>query len=93
MAILNAADYRDIRKTIYRVGFGKEELKALTGGMPNETQLLAGFQSMEDRLVAQFANFKTDFQTAIGGKTITNAGMQKVLAGYLVWKINNLLGS
>lgn len=91
MATLTTADYQEIRDDFYRLGFGKEEMKALSGGLPTQAQLLAGLQTFEDALVNAFAGMKTDFDTAIG-RTTTNAGCQKVLAAYLRWKINELLG-
>lgn len=91
MATIGPSDFGEIRDTMYRAGYGKEELKALAGGLPTKTALLAGLQAIEDRLVAQFASFKSDFETATG-KTMTNAGMQKVLAAYFAWKLKKFTG-
>jgi hypothetical protein len=91
MAQLTDADYAEIRDDFFRMGFGKEEMKALAGGLPTQAALLAGLQTFEDTLVSAFAGMKTDFDTAIS-RTTTNAGCQKILAAYLRWKVKQLLG-
>lgn len=91
MAQLTADDYREIRKDFFRMGFGKEEFKALAGGMPPEPALLAGLQSLEDAMVANFASMKLGMDAAFG-RTTTNVGCQKIMAAYLRWKIRDLLG-
>ena len=91
MATLNNADYKEIRAAFYRMGFGKEEFQALSGGMPNQAQLLAGLQAIEDFMVGNFATMKSNMDTALT-RTTTNPGAQKIVAAYLRWKINELLG-
>ena len=80
-----------IRKQVYKSGTGKEELKALAGGLPNEAALMAGFQYLEDQTVNGFASLKTGLDTALG-KTMTNTGAQKMIAAYYMWKIKQILG-
>jgi hypothetical protein len=91
MAQLVAADYRELRKQCFTVGLGKEELKALAGGMPSESQLMAAFQYLEDQTVSGFAALKSGMDTELG-KTTTNAGAQKMMAAYYIWKAKNILG-
>jgi hypothetical protein len=89
MATLTAADYRELRKACYANGAGKEEFKALAS-LPNEGQLLACFQVLEDWVTNDFAGLKTDMQTALGGVTITTPHAKKIIAAFLLWKIAHL---
>lgn len=91
MAILTDKDYGEIRDSIYRKGVGKEDLKSLAT-LPSKAQLKAAFQSLENDMVAAFPSMKANVEAALG-VGITNALMQKLLAGYLVWKIKQVLGS
>ena len=84
--------YRELRKSVYAAGLGKEELKALIGGLPDKSEMIAAFQGLEDAVVAAYPNWKSDLQTNLGGVTLTNPAAQKIIAGYLKWKIKNLLG-
>lgn len=68
MAALTNADYKEIRTILYRSGQGKEELKALAN-LPNETQLKASFQALEDRWDAVRASFKTNADAGLGVTT------------------------
>lgn len=89
MATLTAENYKALRKTVYQAGAGKEEFKALAN-LPNETQLMACFQVLEDWVTNDFAGLKTDMQTALGGVTITVPHAKKIIAAFLLWKILNL---
>ena len=91
MAALTPTDYGEIRNSIYRAGLGKEELKALPA-LPTATQLLAAFQSLEDDMVSFFPTLKAGIDTELG-LTTSNMLAQKIVAGYLLWKIKKLLGS
>ena len=86
------AHYRELRKSVYATGLGKEELKALTGGLPSKAELLAAFQGLEDAVVAAYPTWKSGLEADLGGVTLTNPAAQKLIAGYLRWKIKNLLG-
>ena len=81
MAALTATDYSAIRDELYRFGNGKDELKALPG-LPNEAQLKAAFQALEDFWTSNAAALKTSMQTAIG-QTITNALAKKISRAWL----------
>jgi hypothetical protein len=92
MAALTADDYRQIRKSVYSPGHGKEELKA-RASLPNETQAMAVFQALEDATIAHFtATIKPAIDANIGGAATTTILAKKIYAGYLLWKINELLG-
>lgn len=85
MAVLTADDYRALRDSIYRAGFGKEELKARPG-LPSKAQLLAAFQSIEDFFEANRTVLKTGIDTAIGFTT-TAALARKIVLTWLIWKV------
>lgn len=85
MAILTNEDYGPLRKSLYRAGFGKEELKALLGGLPSEAQLLAAFQVIEDLWADNAVQIKADLEAALG-RTITNALAKKIGRAWLEWK-------
>ena len=61
-----AAQYRKR----YRKGKGKEDFK--TGVLVTKTAMLSGLQAVEDRFMADRANYKTDLDAALG-ITTTNA--------------------
>lgn len=65
MAILTDTDYGNIRRTLYRKGAGKEELKALPA-LPNKATLRAMFQAVEDNSLASRAAIKAAIDTAAG---------------------------
>lgn len=88
MATLTAEDYKQLRKACYVAGAGKEEFKALAN-LPNETQLMACFQSLEDWVVNDFASVKTGMETALG-VSLTVAHAKKIIAAFLLWKIAHL---
>jgi len=90
MATLTMADAGEIRESIYQVGLGKEELKALPA-IPSQSQQLTAFQALEDRLITLFPTLKIDIEIAFG-LTVTNILAQKIVVGYLKWKIKKLLG-
>ena len=84
--------YSDLRKSVYAQGLGKEELKALPGGLPSKAELIAAFQGLEDAVVAAYPTWKSGLEADLGGVTLTNPAAQKIIAGYLKWKIQVLLG-
>lgn len=92
MATISAADYKQLRRTVFTLGKGKEELKA-RANLPNETQAMAVFQALEDDTISHFTDVKTLIDSNIGGAATSNALAQKVYAAYLQWKIGVLLGS
>jgi hypothetical protein len=92
MAVMTDSDVAEIRDDFFRLGFGKEEYKALAGGMPNEAQRKAGLQAIEDFFVSNFATIKSGLDTGLS-RTTTNQGAQKIIAAYLRWKIKQLLGA
>lgn len=87
MANLTSA-YSELRDSVYVLGRGKEELKALTN-LPTKAQLLACFQAYEDFLVANVATIKANGDTALG-ITTTQALFKKLFAAYLTWKLRNV---
>lgn len=91
MAVLTAANYKELRKACYQNGAGKEELKALSA-LPNETKLLAIFQAAEDRTVAAFNLFRADMEAQLGipsnGTSLALA--RKLYAAYCSWKLRNV---
>jgi succinylarginine dihydrolase len=84
MAVLGNDDYGQIRESLYKAGFGKEELKALPN-LPNEAQLKAAFQVMEDLWTNNAATVKTNIETALG-RSITAALARKIGRAWLEWK-------
>jgi len=62
---LTNAEYGVLRDRLYRLGRGKEELKALPN-LPNKTQLIAVFQVLEDFWENNKATVKGDMETALG---------------------------
>lgn len=86
MAVLTGADYGELRNSVYQLGKGKEELKALAF-LPNKSQVLAAFQAIEDFWEANKATLKADVDTALG-VTTTAAFAEKILAAWLSWKVN-----
>lgn len=91
MATLTAADYRDIRKSCYAKGAGKEELKALSS-LPNEATLLSVFQAAEGRTVAAFLLFRADMESLLGipQNAASLALAKKLYVAYLLWKISHV---
>lgn len=87
MADLTTA-YNQLRDSIYRVGDGKEELRALPN-LPTKAQLLGCFQAYEDFFVANATVIKTAGDTALGRVT-SQALFRKLLAAYLLWKLRNV---
>lgn len=92
MATLTDANVKEIRRDFFRMGFGKEEYKALAGGLPSETEQKAGLQAIEDFFVSNFATIKAALDTGLN-RTTTNPGAQKIIAAYFRWKIGVLLGA
>lgn len=90
MAALTNSDYAELRDSVYRFGAGKEELKAL-GSLPSKAQVLAMFQAQEDHFVSSYSTIKGLIDAQLG-VTTTNPLAQKLIAGYLRWKIKKILG-
>lgn len=88
--ILTPSDYSQLRDSLYRVGFGKEELKALSS-LPDKAHIMAAFQSLEDNLVAAFPAWKADLDTALG-VTTTNALAQKAMVAFFAWRVRKAGG-
>lgn len=88
MATLTTSDYKEIRATVYRLGAGKEELKALSA-LPNKAQLMAAFQSFENDMTAAFPGIKSNMDTALGVVT-TQTLARKMFSAYLRWKLKQL---
>ena len=84
MAVLLPADYGALRRLLYRTGEGKEELKARPN-LPNEAQLLAAFQVLEDFWENNKAAVKVDLDTALGFTT-TAPLAKKIGKAWLAWK-------
>ena len=84
MAVLTDSDSGEIRKALYAAGQGKEELKALPN-LPNEAQLKAAFQAIEDFWTNNAATLKTNMETALG-RTITATLARKIGRAWLEWK-------
>lgn len=91
MATLVPDDYKVIRKELYILGKGKEELKTLTT-LPSETVLLSIFQSAEDRTVAGFLLFKADLETALNipANAFSLQLAKKIYRAYLLWKLDRV---
>lgn len=88
MATLTPQDYGEIRLAVYRLGVGKEELKALPA-LPDKAHLLAAFQSFEDDMTTAFPGIKSNMDTALG-VTTTQTLARKMFAAYLRWKLKQL---
>jgi hypothetical protein len=84
MAVLTSADYKELRRMLYRFGEGKEDLKALPN-LPSEAQLLACFQAIEDKWVADQTTYKGLMETALN-RTITNTLARLIGKSYLYWR-------
>lgn len=85
MATLTPQDYGDLRRSVYRHGDGKEELKALASGVPNEAKLLAAFQAIETGIVAAYPQIKAQVDTALG--VTTSAPLfRKMFRAYIRWR-------
>jgi hypothetical protein len=85
MAVLTNDDYGQMRRSVYRAGQGKEELKALAG-LPNETELRAAFQVIENFWSNNATQVKSDVEAALG-RTITNSLARKIHLAWLIWKV------
>lgn len=88
MATLTPQDYGEIRLAVYRLGAGKEELKALPA-LPNKAQLMAAFQSFETDMTNAFPGLKANMDAALGVVT-TQTLARKMFAAYLRWKLKQL---
>lgn len=84
MAVLTNSDYTELRKAVYRLGFGKEELKALPY-LPNKSQLKAVFQEIEDYWENNQVTLKSDMDAAMG-QTMTNPLAKKFGKVWMKWK-------
>lgn len=84
MAQLTEQDFQEMRDAVYRLGHGKEELKAEVG-LPTETSWRAAFQAIEDGMVAASPGIKVSVQTALG-RTITATLYKKLFRVWLRWR-------
>jgi hypothetical protein len=84
MATLTDEDYTELRRTIYRPGMGKEELKTLPY-LPNKIQLRAGFQAIEDGYEAVRAGMKSDLDAALEQTTSIELA-QKFEVAWAKWR-------
>lgn len=84
MAQLTPSDYDELRRTIYTTGGGKDELKA-RAALPNEAQLVAAFQALEDRWENNRLTLKGDIDTALGFTTTATLA-KKIGLAWLIWK-------
>ena len=78
MSVLTDAEIRQMWYTIYRLGAGKEEIKA-TGILPNTVERRAQFQAAEDALVASSLDVST-FVTHVSRATPRQVTTQAALA-------------
>lgn len=84
MAQLTNDDYRELRRTVYRWGDGKDELKARPN-LPSETELRGAFQAIEDWWSDNQASLKAAIDAAIGFTT-SAALARKIGKAWLIWK-------
>ena len=96
MAVLTNQDYGELRLSVYRQGLGKEELKAELTALPDKSTLTAMFQDIEDSMTSLFTSpsasgIKTIIDSSLG-VTTTQTLASKIFAGYLKWKIRQVLG-
>ena len=77
-------EYGKLREYIYQAGQGKEELKARPS-LPNEAQLTATFQAIEDFWVNNQTTLKASIDIAIGFTT-SAALARKLVIAWLYWK-------
>lgn len=82
MAVLTDSEYGALKRALYTKGKGKEELKALVGGLPNKTQTKAAFQSLEDNISTAFTSFKSNCESYIG-TTLTVSQAKKINAVFI----------
>ena len=87
MATLTAADYGALRRAVYRVGFGKDELKALPV-LPKQSELLAAFQAIETTMTTNFPALKTATETALG-QPLSTLLMTRFFEAWVEWKLAN----
>jgi hypothetical protein len=85
MAILTDSDYSEMRDRLYSVGQGKEQLKAHPV-LPNESQLRAAFQSIEDSWEANRAAMKSALDGALG---VTTTAIEARFF-FAAWIVNKL---
>lgn len=84
MATLTPQNYGDLRRSLYRPGDGKEELKALAS-LPNEAKLLAAFQAIETGIITAYPQIKANTDAALG-VTTSAALFKKMFRAYIRWR-------
>jgi hypothetical protein len=85
MATLVPTDYDALRNSLYLMGAGKEEMKAMSH-LPNVFQLLAAFQAIETFWENNKASLKAQVDVAYG-QTTSAALAKKIMIAWLNWKI------
>lgn len=88
MAQLNWSDYSEIRNALYRLGQGKEEMKAMAN-LPSKDQLKAVFQALEDWWGSEQPKVKGLIDTNYG-QTTTAALAKKIFKQYVTFKLRGL---
>lgn len=87
---LSSSDYKLLRKCLYRAGDGKEEMKAWAN-LPNETQLLAMFQAVDDRMTAAAVQARNDMEAILGfnlgpDSASRTAMLKKIIRAWMRWR-------
>lgn len=85
MATLTNTDAGEILRILYKLGVGKEELKAEFGALPTKTQFKNGFQVIEDLWSDNAVTVKAAVEAALGG-SMTNPLAKKIGRAWLEWK-------
>lgn len=85
MATLTDPEAGVMRRTVYTVGQGKEECKALAS-LPTKAQWKAAFQVLENLWENNKVQIKADVETALG-RSITNPLAKKIGLAFLLWKV------
>ena len=84
MATLTQADYEELRNAMYRLGEGKEELKA--AGLPGTADAWkAAFQAIETDIVTAAPTIKAHVDAALG-VTTSPALFRKLFRVWLRWR-------
>lgn len=92
MPQLTPTDYAALRRALFRDAETKAELKALPN-LPNETQLLAAFQAIEDDFTAFRQALRAKIATAFGLPTTASLTVRlnrRILAHYCLWKMGSI---
>lgn len=89
MPVLTPDDYRDLRRALMQDAETKAELKALPN-LPDEAQLMAAFQAIEDDFTAFRQSLRARIATAFGLPTTASLTVKlnrRILAHYCAWKM------